>query len=230
MSQIAEHVAILASHSLAQATPNKMKGGKLEYYAVLAFPPAAGADLFALMTSVAAGGDVSKYEHSVKQNQHTSKPIAGIPGDWLIVRAATQFPPYLADAAGTQLAQGSQSGETLIRQTFYAGKRVRAALNAFTWEFKGKHGISFNPDGIMDAGEAGERLNIGGGATVNAFQKYANPNAAPAVQPGANAQSATAPAAQGNPFGATQTAAPAASADPFAQRPPANANPFAQQA
>ena len=62
MSQIAEHVAILASHSLAQATPNKMKGGKLEYYAVLAFPPAAGADLFALMTSVAAGGDVSKYE------------------------------------------------------------------------------------------------------------------------------------------------------------------------
>ena len=230
MSDITSHVAILASHALATTAANELKGGKLEYYAVLAFPPSAGADLFALMQSVAAGGDVSKYEHSVKQNQHTKKPIAGIPADWLIVRAATQYPPYIADATGAQLDQATPAGQAAIRSTFYAGKRVRAALNAFSWNFKGKDGISFNPNGLMDAGEEGERLNIGLGATVNAFAAYANPNAAPAVQPDANAQEAAAPAQQANPFGATQTAAPAASADPFAQRPPANANPFAQQA
>lgn len=233
MPHITDHVAILASHALAQQAANELKGGKLEYYAVVAFPPAAGADIMALMASVATGGDISKYEHSVKQNQHTKKPIVGIPGDWLIVRAATQFPPYIADAAGAQLSQADPAQQAAIRSVFYAGKRVRAAINAYAWNFKGKDGISFNIDGVMDAGEAGERLNIGQGATVNAFAAHANPNAVTQPAPGTNAQTANTPAAQGNPFGgtpATQTAAPAASVDPFAQAPAANANPFAQKA
>jgi hypothetical protein len=119
---------------------------------------------------------------------------------------------------------------------FYAGKRVRAALNAFAWNFKGKDGISFNPNGLMDAGEEGERLNIGLGATVNAFAAYANPNAVTAQPPGTNAQEASAPAGQGNPFGqqqqaAASTGAAAQEANPFAQQTSAaNVNPFAQQA
>ena len=235
MSNIMNHVAILASHALAAQVPNELKGGKMEYYAVIAFPPSAGPDIMALMQAVATGGDISKYEHSVKQNQHTKKPIVGIPGDWLIVRAATQFPPYVADVAGNQLNQADPAGQGAIRAQFYAGKKIRAAINAFTWNFKGKDGISFNVDGVMDAGEAGERLNIGQGAVVNAFAAYANPNAQPAPTPGANAATASAPAAQGNPFGAqpaanAATTAGAAGANPFAQAAPANANPFAQSA
>jgi len=94
---------------------------------------------------------------------------------------------------------------------------------------------------VMDAGEAGDRLAIGNGAVVNAFQKHADPSKdAGQTQPfGANpnAVSQTGVPA-GNPFAAQQAqvqqpqaAAPAVSANPFAQAAPANyANPFAASA
>lgn len=226
---LTDHIAILTHHSLATATPNKMKAGNpLEFYGLIAFPPAAANDLAAIAQSVTNGAPLSNFEIGISTNAQAKKPIAGIPGDWFVVRAATQFAPYVADATGAQLDQSDPMHQQSIRSAFYAGKKVRAALSAFPWHYKGKNGISFNLSGVMDAGEQSERLAIGNGEVVNAFQKYANPNAAPAVVPGVNAQEVnSAPA--GNPFGAqpaqVSQAAPAANANPFAQSTTAG-NPF----
>lgn len=222
------HISILTHHALAAATPNKMKAGNpLEFYALLAIPPQAGGDLQKIAEQSANGAPLGNFEIGIKRNGEQQKPIAGVPADWFVVRAATQFAPFVADATGAQLVQADPAGAAAIRATFYAGKKVRVVLSSFAWEFKGKRGISFNLGGVMDAGEQSERLAIGG-ADTSVFQKYANPNAAPAAQPGANAVEQ--PANNGNPFGAASTAqdgAPAQSANPFAQQAPANANPFA---
>lgn len=225
---LTDHVAILTHHSLAQATPNKMKAGNpLEFYALIALPPAAGADLGAIATVAANGAPLGNFEMNVSTNAQAKKPIAGIPADWFVIRGATQFAPYIADATGAQLDQANPEHQQIIRSTFYAGKKVRAALSAFSWNYQGKHGISFNLSGVMDAGEQGVRLAIGNGEVVNAFQKYANPNAAPAAVSGAGTQ-AVAAAPAGNPFAAQQGAQPAQSVNPFAQTAPlASANPFA---
>lgn len=227
-----QHVAILTHHSLAAATPNKLKAGNpLEFYGLIAFPPAAINDLGAIALAASKGAPLANFEIGISTNAQSKKPIPGIPGDWYVVRASTQFAPYVADAAGNQLEQGDPAGQQAIRSTFYAGKKVRVMLSAYQWHFKGKDGISFNLSGVMDAGEQGERLAIGNGEVVNAFAKHANPNAAPAAGPFAQPQQEqAAPTAQGNPFGAqpTQAAAPTAGANPFAQSAPAAAgNPFA---
>jgi hypothetical protein len=215
---LTDHIAILTHHSLAAATPNKLKvGNPLEFYGLIAFPPEAGADLQAIAEVAANGAPLANFAIGINRN-NTSKAIPGIPADWFIVRGATQFAPYVANAAGLQLEQTDPASAVIIKSTFYAGKKVRVALTGFTWVFKGKNGISFNLSGVMDAGEQSERLAIGGGDVVNAFQKHANPNAAPAAA--GNAFSA--PAEQ-PPVAAT----PPASANPFAQATPAaGANPF----
>lgn len=230
---LTDHIAILTHHALAQATPNQKKAGKpLEFYGLIAFPPAAMNDLAAVAATVTNGAPLANFEIGISTNAQAKKPIVGIPGDWFVVRAATQFAPYVADAAGNQLDQQNPAHISAIKSTFFAGKRVRAALTAFSWIYDGRHGISFNLAGVMDAGEESARLAIGNGEMLNAFQKHANPNAAPAAIPGANAQPVAAPNT-GNPFGGQtqvqqqQTAAPAASANPFAQQTQASSNPFA---
>lgn len=218
MSQnLIDHVAILTSSSLAQAVPNKLKGGRLEFYAVIAFPPAAGQALQALCQAVATL--TSDVQVNVKPNASTKKPIVGIPPEWLIVRAATQYAPYVADVSGRQLVQDVPADAAAIRQQFYAGKRVRAALSTFAWSHAtGGKGVSFNIDGIM-AVEDGERLAIGGGAMVNAFERFAQPAAAGAA--------ATNPFAGAAPAPAPVAAAPVANANPFAAAGAGAANPFA---
>lgn len=224
MSQnLIDHVAILTSSALATAQVNKLKPQRgPEFYAVIAFPPAAGAALHEICKIAgqnAFGGLGADVSIRVAPNASTKRPIPGIPGDWLIVRASTQYAPYVADQSGKQLVQDKPEDAAAIRTQFYAGKRVRAALSAYGWTHpqSGK-GISFNIDGVM-AVEDGERLAIGNGAMVNAFEKFAQaPAAGAAANPfaGASPAPATAPAA-----------APAAGGNPFAQNTAGGANPFA---
>jgi hypothetical protein len=242
MSQeITDFGCILTSHALAAPIPNKLKANKpLEYYAVLAFEPAAGATLFALAQEAALKkfgnaqvGPGTPVELAVAVNAQQSKPIAGIPGDWLIVRAATQYAPYIANERGEQV-----TGEA-VRPLFYAGKKVRAAIAAYGWTYDatGRRGVNFNLNGVMAAND-GERLNIGAGRTANAFAKHANPNAPTPSVPGANAPVVSAQPT-GNPFAQqvqqatpaqVQTGAVAQGANPFAQQAQQAANPFATQA
>lgn len=223
MSQnLIDHIAILTSSALATPQVNKLKPGRgPEYYAVIAFPSAAGAALQALCLQVATLTPDIKV--NVKPNASTTKPIVGIPGDWLIVRASTQYAPYIADQSGKQLVQDNPADAAAIRQQFYAGKRVRAALSAFAWSHAtGGKGVSFNIDGVM-AVEDGERLAIGNGAMVNAFEKFAQ---APAAGTGtANPFAGAAPAPALAP-----AAAPATNANPFAAAGASAANPFAPAA
>jgi hypothetical protein len=226
MSNLIDHIAILTNSSLAQPVPNKLKGGRMEYYAVIAFPPAAGEALHDLCKATGAMGP--GVQINVKPNASGSKPIPGVPGDWLVVRAATQYAPFIADETGAQLDQAAAKPEAAeanrarIRSEFYAGKRVRAAFSAYAWSHAtGGKGISFNVDGVMAVAD-GERLAIGNGAMVNAFAHHAQPAAAGST---AGAQS---------PFATTHAAAAPAAAvaqpvakDPFAQPVAAQAdNPF----
>lgn len=242
---ITDHVAILAHSSLDVPRINKLNPSKpAAFFAQVAFPPAAGADLQALLAAVAPGGNLAGQELPVQVNSQMKKPLPGVPGDWLVTRASTQFAPYVADGAGQQLDQSNPATHGTIKTHFYAGKKVRAALSAYAWSHAAtnRRGVSFNLQGVM-AAEDGERLNIGQGVVVNAFQQYADPSKAAAVTPvpGANAQT-VAQGPNGNPFAAqtqvtastaanASTTAQNASANPFAQAQQANqSNPFAQQA
>jgi len=232
---ITDHIAILAHSSLDVPRVNKLNPAKpASFYAQVAFPPTAGADLQALAAAVAPGGNFAGLEVGVKTNAQLAKPLPGVPGDWFVIRTSTQFAPYVADGAGNQLDQSNPANHGTIKTQFYAGKKVRAALSAFAWAHAatGRRGISFNLQGIMAADE-GERLNIGQGVVVNAFQQYADPSKAAGATPVPGANATEQPANNGNPFGGQQQAqsgAPAQSANPFAQQTSANANPFAAQA
>lgn len=213
---LTDHIAILTHAALAEPVVNKKKASKpSEFYALIAFPPAAGNDLADLAKQVAPGGNLAGLSMNVKPNSKQSKPIPGVPDDWFIVRAATQFAPYIADAHGRQMDQSTDAAA--IRTKFYAGKKIRAALTAFAWNYDGKPGVSYNLSGVMEAGD-GERLAIGNSAGA-AFEKYAD-KSEPAAAP--------APAAS-NPFN-TGGSNPAATGDnPFAQTGTgtgAAANPF----
>ena len=232
---ITDHVAILAHSSLDVPRVNRLNPEKpAAFYAQIAFPPAAAGELQALAAAVAPGGNLAGLEIGVKTNGALTKPLPGIPADWFVVRASTQFAPYVADGAGNHLDQGNPANHATIKTHFYAGKKVRAALSAYSWEHTAtrRRGISFNLQGIM-ADDEGDRLNIGAGVVVNAFQQYADPSKAAAATavPGAQTQ-VVAQAPTGNPFAAqpvqvpTQPPAPAASANPFAQTQTAT-NPFA---
>lgn len=239
---LTDHVAILAHASLDVPRVNRLNPDKpAAFYAQIAFPPAAGPDLQALAAAVAPGGNFAGLEVGVKTNGQLAKPLPGIPADWFVVRSSTQFAPYVADGAGNHLDQGNPANHATIKTQFYAGKKVRAALSAFAWTFAqtGRRGISFNLQGVM-ASDDGERLNIGQGVVVNAFQQYADPSKAASVTPvpGANAQTQT-QGPSGNPFANTggqpaqqaNAGAAAQSGNPFAQQASgAQGNPFAQTA
>jgi hypothetical protein len=211
---ITDHIAILTHSALAQAVPNRKKvGNPLQFYAVLAFPPAAQDDLAAVLKSVAPGGSLAGIDIRVPRNANTAKPIPGVPGDWFVIRAASQFAPYLADETGAQLDQQAQ--QAAIRSKFYAGKKVRAALSAYFWPNEGG-GISFNLDGVMSVAD-GERLAIGNNDVAGTFGKYADPNAG---------QVNHSEPAKHDPFAGKPATG---SADPFAQaaKPATGSNPFA---
>lgn len=231
-----DHVAIITHNSLAAATVNKLNPQKPpEFFALIAFPPAAVGELQAIAQQAAGATSLDKFQIGIQTNgQKADGKLPGIPDDWFVVRAATQYAPYVCDATGKQLEQTNADHAAAIKATFYAGKRVRAALSAYAWNFKGKNGISFNLAGVMDAGEQSERMNIGVGVVANAFAGYAIPNAAPAAVPGQNAQT-VATSNTGNPFNQggqqqTQSAQPAQSANPFSQSTSAGVNPFAPAA
>jgi hypothetical protein len=216
---ITDHVAILANSALATPLPNKLKDGHpLEHFALLAFAPNAESDLLAMITERATASfgalhpDISM---SVETNASRKKPLPGIPGDWLVVRGVSRFAPEIYGADGVQVTITPESTNA-IRQLFYAGRRVRVTLAAWAWSHpSGKRGISFNLNGIMDAGP-GERLPIGNNSSA-AFAGHAQQGQAAPQQPAP--QSA-------NPFGGAQQAA----ANPFAQaaNAPQSANPFAK--
>lgn len=214
---LTDHVAILTYANLVTAQKNK-QSGRMEFYALLAFPPSAQNDLAAMFTAAANGAPLSNFKLGVKANKAQEKPIPGVDGDWLIVRAASAFAPYLADAQGARLDQAEAINTLAINSTFYAGKKVRASLSAWQWTFQGKSGMSVNLLGLMDAGSESERLNIGNNAGAD-FAKYA--------------QTGAASASGGNPFEtkvaglAPQESGGAQGGNPFAQAAkPDGTNPF----
>lgn len=220
---LTDHVAILLGHSLDVARLNKKKT-RSDFYAQVALPPAAAADVAALVAAIYPGVPLTTLEVNFKTNAQQDKPFPGVPSDWFVLRLASQHTPELfaADAV-TRIPQPE------ARSKFFAGMKVRIHSSAWAWKNEfGKSGASFNLHGVMDAGLGGDRLQIGSAGAASAFASHANPNAV----------SQTGAPVAGNPFAAQQAqvqqpqaAAPAASANPFAQAAPANnANPFAQQA
>lgn len=225
---ITDHVAILLGHSLDVPRLNKKKT-RSDYYAQVALPPAAIGDLAELVGSIYPGVPLSTLEVNILPNERQAKPFPGVPSDWYIIRLASTFAPELYGADGSQFPVQE------ARSRFFAGMRVRIHTSAWPWKSEfGKSGASFNLHGVMDAGQGGERLAIGGGANQAgaAFKQFADPTKAPAPI-GAASGSAAAFAAVGNPG-----AQVAANANPFAAggnpgavgaAPAGNANPFAQQ-
>lgn len=237
---ITDHVAILLGHSLDVPRLNKKKT-RSDYYAQVALPPAAIGDLAELVGSIYPGVPLSTLEVNILPNAQQARPFPGVPSDWYIIRLASTFAPELYGADGSQFPAQE------ARSRFFAGMRVRIHTSAWPWKNEfGKSGASFNLHGVMDAGQGGERLAIGGGANQAgaAFKQFADPTKTPAPAAagnvfagqhapagqyaGAGAGTAanvtgSAAAAGGNPFaaggnpGAVGTNAPAANANPFAQ-------------
>ena len=211
---LTDHVAILTHHALAQPIPNKKKAGNpLQYFAVVAFPPAAQDDLRALLTAVAPGGSLVGQSIRVPRNSQQTKPIPGIPSDWFVIRAATQYPPYLADETGKQLDQVTQTND--IRLKFYPGKRIRAALAAYPWNYQGQSGLSFNLNGVMAVSD-GERLAIGNDA-ANAFAAYSEGGGSAAANPFASTATTVAAQQTGNAVTSNGGVTGNPGADPFQQ-------------
>jgi len=214
---LTDHIGILLYNSLDAPRVNRLSPTKpATYFVQLAFPPSATQDLQALVQSVAPGGNLQGLEIGVNVHSQVKKPIPGVPQDWLLVRASTQFAPTLVDTAGQPVV-----GADAIKATFYPGRRVRGALTVFPWAHQAtnRKGVSFNLAGVMDAGP-GERLSIGDGVTANEFQKYAaagtstlNPFEGVKTEQPATSQPS-------NPFAGVKTEQPATSqtANPFAQQ------------
>jgi hypothetical protein len=228
VAKLAEHVAILADNAVFQAVPNKLKLEKNpnaapEFYARIAFPAAAQDDLWNVIAekATAAFGNSNGIKHGIKVNSGQTKPIAGIAGTDIIVRASTQFAPDLYDADGTQLDRGNPVHVKIIKEKFFPGATVRPVLSPYDWTHPTQgRGVSFNLAGLMVAPtENVKRLAIGGVDTANAFAKFAKPGAGgsqqSSVQPTDNA-AAAAPANNGNPFAQGNPNAAAAGGNPFA--------------
>lgn len=212
---LTDHVAILLGHSLDVPRLNKKKT-RSDFYAQFALPPAAINDVGALVAAVYPGTPLGSIDVNCKPNAQQDKPFPGVPSDWYVIRMASQFAPELYDAAGTLIPSHE------ARARFYAGMRVRVHSSAWAWKNEfGKSGASFNLHALMDAGQGGDRLQIGGNSGFGqAFAAHANPNAVTSAPHGANAQ--TVATQQGVNTGASMQ-----SANPFAQQQTGN-NPFTQ--
>jgi len=223
---LTDHVAILLGHSLDVPRLNKKKT-RSDFYAQFALPPAAAAEVAALVSAVYPGVPLGTLDVNFKTNAQQDKPFPGVPSDWFIIRMASQYAPELYAADGETLIPS-----TAARGHFFAGMKVRVHSSAWGWKNEfGKSGASFNLHAIMDAGQGGERLQIGqGGQAGAAFKAHGNPNAAPVQTQGQTVAEQN----TGNPFGGQQQAnagAQVQGANPFAQPQAAsNGNPFAQSA
>lgn len=229
IDKLAAYEAILTHHAIVTPQVNKLKPTKpAEFYALIALPAAAQADLWAILVERAttAFGHANNFEHGIKTNATSKKPIAGVPGDALVVRAASQYAPEIYDADGTLLNPQNPAHLQTIKAKFFAGTRVRTILTPYHWSFQGKNGVSFNLAGIMLVPSEAQRLAIGGVDTAGAFKQYAQAGTGgvPAAA-GAATDAAAAFAAGGNPG-----AAAGAAANPFAQQTSsaagAGGNPF----
>ena len=230
IDKLAGYEAILTHHAITAPQFNKLKPGKpAEFYALVALPAEAQADLWAIITerATSAFGRVEGVEHGIKTNATSKRPIPGVRGDALIVRAASQYAPEIYDADGTVLSPQNPAHLQTIKAKFFAGTRVRTILTPYHWTFQGKNGVSFNLAGIMLVPSDAQRLAIGGVDTAGAFAKYAAAGAGsvPATTSGA----AAAFGAGGSPGGHARPGEN--NGDPFAQTTGAaagagDANPF----
>lgn len=199
---ITDHVGILVAGSFDRPQVNKLKkDAPPQYYAVVAFEPAAGADLAESMASIAPGGNWQALQHGVKKNATLPKPYAGVPDDALIVRFSTQYPVEIYDQDGRNVAP-SADNSAHIRSQLYAGQRVRINGAPYAWNFQGKQGLSWNLYGVMAVG-GGERRAAAGGSFDAYLPKQRNDFESASASNQATAQSAP-PAnttqANGNPF------------------------------
>ena len=178
---ITNHVGTLLYSALAKPQPNKTNPAKIEFFATVAFPPSAGADLAAAMTAVTPNGTLAGQRLTVEANVKKAKPHAGIPDDWLIVRftSGPDYAPELFTQTGDRIL-ANPVNSTEIASRFYAGQQVRVNGYPFHWKHtgSGSQGVSWNLSGLMEVG-GGER-RAGGNDSESAFAAYVDPNAAPA--------------------------------------------------
>jgi hypothetical protein len=199
---IADHTGILLSSALDQPRAGKANPNKPEFYAVVAYAPDATDELAALMTEASPNKSLAGLKLSAEANRKKTKPYAGIPEDWLIVKFAANpgYPPELFLETGETVAALPLNGGK-IRTEFYAGQRVRMNGHPFAWSHEsGNRGISWNLAGIMSAG-GGDRRPGGnsGEPSESAFAKYRS-SAQPAAAQEAPAQHQAAATGAANPF------------------------------
>ena len=218
IDKLAGYEAILTHHAIVTPQVNKLKPGKpAEFYALIALPATAQSDLWQIIVDRAtqAFGRADGVEHGIKTNATSKKPIPGVPGDALVVRAASQYAPEIYDADGSLLNPQNPAHLQVIKSKFFAGTRVRTILTPFHWTFQGRNGVSFNLAGIMLVPSDAQRLAIGGVDTAGAFKQYAQAGAGSAAAMGAASSPAAANFAAGGNPGAVATGA--GTANPFAQ-------------
>lgn len=204
-----DHIAILLSGAFDRPQKNKFKPADApEYYALVAVPPSAGADISAILASV--NPNWSNMIHPVETNAKQKKPYPGIPDDYLVFRMQSQFVPEIRDSNGAELVPTAENAG-YIRSQLYAGANVRVRGTVKEWEFNGKRGLKFYLGGVMAAG-GGERRASSSGS----FDKFV-PEDAP----------------QSSGFGQPANAAPTGGfGQPATQAAPAtqaNEHPFVQQ-
>lgn len=217
---LADFEGILLASSLTEARAGKSNPSKVEFYAAVAYPASAAAELAELAKTVAPNGNLAGLRMTIEPNIKKGKPFAGIPDDSLIMRLTSgpDYPPAAFTDVGGRIPAG-QAGAAQVREHLYAGQRVRVNGYPYYWTHaaSGSRGISWNLSGVMSIG-GGERRGNSGESNEAAFGRYGAIHDAPPPQTEAQASGFGAPA-QG----------PAASADPFNQgtaRAAAEANPF----
>lgn len=211
---ITDHVGTLVAGSFDKPQLNKLKkDAPPQFYAVVAFDPAAGAALGEAMATVAPGGNWAGLQHGVKKNSTLAKPYVGIPDDALIVRFSSQYAPEIYDLSGQPVA-ATQENSAHIRSQLFAGQRVRINGAPYAWNFQGKQGLSFNLYGVLAVGGGERRATTGG-----SFDQYL-PEQSQQSQPAGNGSAAAFGVSSGN-AGATDQQT-RSNADPFQQ---SNVNP-----
>lgn len=225
---LTDHIGTLLQGSFDRPAKNRLKPqAPSEYYAVVAFPPAAAADLASALAEVAPGGNWKAVQHAVKPNNQLPKPFPGIPDDHLVVRFGTQFAVEIRGEDGAEIIPTAENS-ALIRSKLFAGQRVRINGGPYLWNFQGKPGISWNLCGAMAVG-GGERRP--GGNNGGGFEAYI-PKGEPAAQDNAfTSQAAPAQGGQQQPAQGGQQSVQQGNGNPFQQGSAnggaAGGNPFA---
>ncbi len=138
--------------------PNKY-GGKEKFMITMLFPKEQDLQSFKdLMFNCAKGAwgeDRSKWPALTTPIQDGDKKEWDGFADHLFIKASSEYPPGLVNAARE---------DVIDKSDVYGGCYARAQINAFAWEFGGKHGISFglqNLQKLRDGDPFGNRANAG---------------------------------------------------------------------